>query len=108
MGIEVSSSTQNGVRILEADLPGACCGTLVFGVGSSNEPPTLFGITHLVEHLLLRLIEPITVEHSAVVEAASLTFYASGSPDEVSEFFGALVAAIPRLKEITDRDLKYE
>jgi hypothetical protein len=33
MVTSVSRSNVNGVRVYQADLPGVCCGTLVFGVG---------------------------------------------------------------------------
>ena len=81
MVTSVSRSNVNGVRVFQADLPGVCCGTLVFGVGKRDEPATLSGITHLMEHLLFRLMEPISIEHSAVVDDNSLTVYASGSAD---------------------------
>jgi len=108
MVTSVSRSNINGVRVYQADLPGVCCGTLVFGVGMRDEPATLSGITHLLEHLLLRLMEPISVEHSAVVSDNSLTVYASGSADEVGQFFSDFTRAIGRLGEVTEQDLKFE
>ena len=104
----VSCSYVDGVRVYQADLPGICCGTLVFGVGMRDEPVTLSGITHLMEHLLFRLLEPISIEHSAVVSDNSLTVYASGSPEEVGQFFSDFTRAVPRLGEVTERDLKFE
>jgi predicted Zn-dependent peptidase len=103
-----SRSNIGNIRVFEADLPGACCGTLVFGVGMRDESPTHSGITHLMEHLLLRLVEPITVEHGAVVDAHSLTVYASGSSDEVSQFFIDVTRAIARFGDITEQDLMFE
>jgi hypothetical protein len=108
MVTSVSRSNINGVRVYQADLPGVCCGTLVFGVGKRNEPATLSGITHLLEHLLLRLMEPISVEHSAVVSDNSLTVYASGSADEVRQFFSDFTRAVGRVGEVTEQDLKFE
>ncbi|MBK4349042.1 insulinase family protein [Lacisediminihabitans changchengi] len=108
MATSISRSYLNGVQIYQADLPGVCCGTLVFGVGKRNEPATLSGITHLLEHLLLRLIEPISIEHSAVVGDNSLTVYASGSANEVGQFFSDFTRAVGRLGEITEQDLKFE
>jgi predicted Zn-dependent peptidase len=106
--IDVTKADHNGIRVFQANLSGVCCGTLIFGVGSADELPALAGITHLLEHLLLRLLEPIAVELSAVVDAHSLKVFASGSPDEVGQFFSDFVASIPRLRELTDRDLKFE
>ena len=108
MVTSVSRSNVNGVRVFQADLPGVCCGTLVFGVGKRDEPATLSGITHLMEHLLFRLMEPISIEHSAVVDDNSLTVYASGSADEVGQFFSNFTRAIGRLGEVTEQDLKFE
>jgi hypothetical protein len=108
MVTSVSRSNADGVRIYQAVLPGVCCGTLAFGVGKRDEPATLSGITHLMEHLLFRLMEPISIEHSAVVSDNSLTVYASGSTDEVGQFFSDLTNAIGRLGEVTEQDLKFE
>ena len=108
MVTSVSRSNVDGVRVYQADLSGVCCGTLVFGVGKRDEPATLSGITHLMEHLLFRLMEPISIEHSAVVGDNSLTVYASGSADEVGQFFSDFTKAIARLGEVTEQDLKFE
>jgi hypothetical protein len=108
MVTSVSHSTANGVRVYQADLPGVCYGTLVFGVGMRDEPVTLSGITHLMEHLLLRLMEPISIEHDAVVDDNSLTVYASGPVDEVGQFLTDFTKAIGRLGEVTEQDLKFE
>ena len=108
MVTSVSRSNVNGVRVYQANVPGVCCGTLVFGVGMRDEPATLSGITHLLEHLLLRLMDPISVEHSAVVGDNSLTVYASGSADEVGQFFSDFTRAVGRLGEVTEQDLKFE
>jgi hypothetical protein len=108
MVTSVSRSKLNGVRVYQADLPGVCCGTLVFGVGRRDEPVTLSGITHLMEHLLLRLMEPISIEHSAVVSDNSLTVYASGSADEVGQFLSDFTKVVARLGDVTEQDLKFE
>lgn len=108
MVTSVSRSNHNGVRVLQADVSGVCCGTLVFGVGKRDEPATLSGITHLMEHLLFRLMEPISIEHSAVVSDNSLTVYASGSAQEVGQFFTDFTRAITRLGDVTEEDLKFE
>jgi hypothetical protein len=53
-------------------------------------------------------MEPISVEHSAVVDDNSLTVYASGSADEVGQFFSDFTRSIGRLGEVTEQDLKFE
>jgi hypothetical protein len=108
MVTSVSRSNLNGVRVYQADVSGVCCGTLVFGVGKRDEPATLSGITHLMEHLLFRLMEPISIEHSAVVSDNSLTVYASGSAHEVGQFFTDFTRAIARLGDVTEQELKFE
>lgn len=108
MVTSVSRSTVNGVRVFQADLPGVCYGTLIFGVGMRDELVTLSGITHLMEHLLLRLLEPISIEHGAVVDDNSLTVYASGPADKVGQFLTDFMMAIGRLGEVTEQDLKFE
>lgn len=108
MVTSVSRSKLNGVHVYQADLSGVCCGTLVFGVGKRDEPVMLSGITHLMEHLLLRLMEPISIEHSAVVSDNSLTVYASGPAQEVGQFFSDFTNAIARLGDVTEQDMKFE
>ena len=53
-------------------------------------------------------MEPISVEHSAVVDDNSLTVYASGPADEVGQFFNDFTRAIGRLGEVSEQDLKFE
>ena len=108
MGTDVQVLHHSGIRVFQADLEGVCTGTLTFGVGRSDEPVLLAGITHLMEHLLFRLISPIAIENNGHVDNDVLAVYASGSPEDVGQFFNRLVAAIPRLAELTERDLELE
>ena len=75
----VNTSSHNGITSFWLDREGLCTGTLIFGVGMRDEPPTLAGITHLVEHVLLRLVQPATVVHGGTVTTDSLQFYALAS-----------------------------
>ena len=108
MTAAVRVSDHNGIRVFQADLDGVCTGTLTFGVGRSDEPATLAGITHLMEHLLLRMIGPLTINSNAHVNTDVLVIYASGTPDEVVRFLNDVGAAIVRLRELTERDLRFE
>jgi hypothetical protein len=73
----VNMTSHRGISSYWLDREGLCTGTLIFGVGMRNEPPTLAGVTHLVEHLLLRMVQPVTVPHGGTVTTDSLQFYAS-------------------------------
>ena len=85
-----------------------CTGTLTFGIGTRDEPEPLAGITHLVEHLVLRLIEPVTIIHNGHAGDDSLEFYASGTADEVSGHLNAVAGAIHRLARVTEDELAFE
>ncbi|MFE4837577.1 hypothetical protein ACFRAU_23205 [Arthrobacter sp. NPDC056691] len=73
-----------------------------------DEPPALAGITHLVEHLLLRMVQPVTVLHGGTVTTDSLQFYASGRPEDVAGFLNAIAAAALTLEAVTEEDLTLE
>ena len=47
----------NNIPSYATDRTGLCTGTLIFGVGLRNDPATLAGITHLVEHVVLYMVE---------------------------------------------------
>jgi predicted Zn-dependent peptidase len=104
----VNMTSHKGISSYWLDREGLCTGTLIFGVGMRNEPPTLAGITHLVEHLLLRMVQPVTVPHGGTVNTDSLQFYASGRPDDVAGFLNAIAAAAAKLEAVTEENLTLE
>jgi predicted Zn-dependent peptidase len=104
----VNLTSHKGISSYWLDRAGLCTGTLIFGVGMRNEPPTLAGITHLVEHLLLRMEQPVTVPHGGMVNTDSLQFYASGRPEDVAGFLNAIAAAASTLESVTEEDLALE
>ncbi|MFF2318299.1 hypothetical protein ACFVTE_18780 [Arthrobacter sp. NPDC058097] len=101
-------TSHNGITSFWLDRDGLCTGTLIFGVGMRDEPPTLAGITHLIEHVLLRLVQPVTVVHGGTVTTDSLQFYALGKPDDVAGFLNAIAAAVSAFQELTDEVIAFE
>ncbi|CAN5215526.1 hypothetical protein BH09ACT10_BH09ACT10_17620 [soil metagenome] len=104
----VHTFEHQGIPTYWADLPGTCTGTLTFGVGTRDEPVTLAGITHLVEHVVLRTIEPITMRHNGSTDEDSLSFYASGDPDAVADFLNTVASAITRIDAVSSELLEIE
>lgn len=82
-----------------------CTGTLIFSVGTQDEPLELLGITHLVEHMILGALEHFPLPHGAAVDHESLQFHATGKPAEVAAYFEALAHTISNLARLTERDL---
>lgn len=104
----VNMASHNGITSYWLDGEGLCTGTLIFGVGMRDEPPTYAGITHLVEHVLLRKVQPVTVTHGGTVTTDSLQFYASGQPEGVAAFLNAIAAAASTFEAVADEDLARE
>lgn len=98
----------NGIPVFWADLPATITGTLMFGVGHRDEPLRLGGITHLVEHLVFRAVEPILLVHDGETDEDSLTFYASGTAAQVSGFLNDIAASIRNIAEMTDAQFALE
>ncbi|APX03971.1 hypothetical protein BWQ92_21600 [Arthrobacter sp. QXT-31] len=104
----MTTSSHNGIPTHSVDTGGVSTGTLVFGVGFRNEPVTLAGITHLVEHAILRMVQPVTMSHGGAVQMDSVEFYASGDPDDVAEYLNAIAAAVSGFSAVTEEDLALE
>lgn len=105
---EVHTTSHRGIPVRWADLPGPLTGTLIFGVGHRDEPAQLMGITHLIEHLAFRMIEPIHVQHDGVVSDESLMFYATGEPGDVAHFLNEICQALGTLGDMSEADLTLE
>lgn len=106
---KVNSSDHNGVPTYWLDGQGGMCiGTLIFRVGLRDEPVTLAGITHLVEHLILRQVEPVTIRNGGRVDTNTLEFHASGRPEAVADFFNRVAGAISDIADLTEEDLALE
>ncbi|MHA7283432.1 peptidase M16 family protein [Arthrobacter sp. TMS2-4] len=104
----VNRDVHRGISSYWLDEAGMCAGTLIFGVGFRNEPVGLAGVTHLVEHLVLRRVHPTTVRHGGVVDTNTTQFHAFGSPDGVADFLNRVADVITGFADLTDQDLALE
>src|SRR6478672_4181232 len=100
----VNTTVHNGVPSYWLDSVGLSTGTLVFGVGLRDEPATLAGITHLVEHAVLRMVQPVTTPHGGMVKTDAVEFYAAGDAEAVAGFLNAVAMAISTFSAITEED----
>ena len=82
-----------------------CTGTLIFSVGTQDEPLELLGITHLVEHMILGVLEHFPLPHGAVVDHESIQFHAAGHRADVAAYFEALAHTISNFAQLTKHDL---
>jgi len=105
---KVQTGIHNGIPTYSLDGEGPCLGTLHFGVGMRDEPAALAGITHLVEHLLLRSIRPMTVLHGAATDTDSVEFWARGEPADVGEFLNTIADAVLGFPGVSDEDIVLE
>jgi hypothetical protein len=87
-------AARGGIPVWWADAPGPFDAALHFRVGYADEPLPMAGITHLVEHLVMRAVGRREHPCNAMVDATECLFYADGEPDEVFEFFALVAAAI--------------
>jgi hypothetical protein len=69
---------------------------------------TLAGITHLVEHAVLRMVQPVTVWHGGTVTMDSVDFHATGDADAVAGYLNAIAAAIAGFSSLSEEDLALE
>ena len=104
----VITAPHNGISSYSLNRAGICTGTLVFGVGFRDEPAAMAGITHLVEHVLLRMVHPMPLYHGARVDVDSVEFHAIGESDVVGGFFNALADAIVSFASVSEQALVLE
>jgi hypothetical protein len=84
----------DGVPVFWADVPGPKTGSLMFHVGRAHEPAAMAGISHLVEHLALAPLTQRDHPHNGLVEGSRTIFYASGTDDELTDFFGRVTSSL--------------
>jgi hypothetical protein len=108
MTTTVIEGLHNGIASYSMTGEGICTGTLMFGVGFRNEPATLAGVTHLVEHLVLRMVHPMPMYHGGKVDVDSVEFHASGEAAEVAGYLNAIAAAIVGFSEVSEESLTLE
>lgn len=104
----VTPALHNGISSYSLNRAGTCTGTMVFGVGFRDEPAAMAGITHLVEHVLLRMVHPMPLHHGARVDVDSVEFHAIGESEVVGGFLNALAAAIASFASVSEKALALE
>ncbi|WP_120521955.1 insulinase family protein [Arthrobacter celericrescens] len=105
---KVQTGLHNGIPTYSLDAEGPCLGSLRFGVGLRDEPAVLAGITHLVEHLLLRATRPMTVLHGAMTDTDSVEFWARGEPADVADFLNVIADAVSGFSGVSEEDIVLE
>jgi len=107
-----SSSSTTGthvpVPVVRAIRPGAHGVELVLAVGQRDEPPQLAGVTHLAEHLLIRLAGPDSIFKDGTTGLSTVSFTASGSEAGCLDYLRRLTAAISDVDLLTDEQLALE
>ncbi len=98
-------AARGGIPIWWADAPGPFDAALHFRVGYADEPLPMAGITHLVEHLVMRAVGRREHPCNAMVDATECLFYADGEPEELFEFFALVAAAV---RDVPLADLERE
>lgn len=98
----------NGIPAYWIDGEGPCLGKLHFGVGMRDEPALQAGISHLIEHLLLRMVQATAVLHGGTTGTDSVEIWASGEASDVAEFLNAVAAAVSRFPEVSEEDIALE
>ena len=83
-----------------------CTGTLIFCVGTQDEPLEFLGITHLVEHMILGALEHFPLPHGAAVDHESVQFHATGKPADIAAYFQVLAHRISTFAQLTQQDLR--
>lgn len=76
----------DGVPVVSVEAPGELSAGLVLGVGWRDEPYLRRGVTHLLEHLVMREVHTRRAAVGASVDVLSTEFHVSGSPDVVVTF----------------------
>jgi predicted Zn-dependent peptidase len=107
--VAVEHTEVDGVPTLVAELAVDPTLTLLFGVGYSDATPATAGLTHLVEHLVMRRVGHVVVPNNAESGLRWTSFYAVGAPDQRVDFVRRVCEAICWVAdEITDADLDLE
>lgn len=105
---EYTRAVHHGIPVLTADIPVGFTGRLTLGVGKRDETARTAGISHLVEHLVMRQVTRLPVPHNATTGDDSVEFFASGAPDQVADFLNRVAAAIRGLSDVTAADVARE
>ncbi|WP_267422045.1 MULTISPECIES: insulinase family protein [unclassified Curtobacterium] len=97
------------VSVLHEPADGVVVARLAFGVGSCDEPVTVAGITHLVEHLAVRGALPIALPHNATTADHVTVFEVQATTtDQAMTALQRLADSIGGLLEVSDDDVTHE
>ncbi|WP_432512218.1 hypothetical protein [Kineococcus sp. SYSU DK001] len=94
---EIPATEVDGVPVLWAAGPEPLSAALVFRVGRADESFVDGGVTHLVEHLVMRGVGRVPIEANAHVSAHTTTFEATGSARHVVDFLARVCRQLERL-----------
>jgi len=86
-----------GVPVFQAEVPGRVRAMLMFRVGHVDEPLHMAGVTHLIEHLALSGLGEQPYEYNGSVDQTHTCFVASGTADQVADFFSRVTSALGAL-----------
>lgn len=103
-----SESLHRDIPVLSVPCRGPLTGSLHLGVGSRDESVTNLGVTHLLEHLLFRRMEPITVMHNGHTDQDSMSLWATGTPQEVVAFLNSAGEALRGIVDLTHAEVERE
>jgi predicted Zn-dependent peptidase len=104
----VVRSTLDGIPLYVVATEEATTATLMFGVGMRDESPRTAGLAHLVEHLVMRSVGRVRIEHNAQTGVDNAQFYASGPRDKVFEFITNVCTAIRNLADVDEDSVAAE
>lgn len=104
----VHHDTVDGVPVVWADLPVETSVSIVFAVGHEDLSPATSGIHHLIEHLVMRRVGTVLVEHNAESALSRTEFWARGPEDQLVEFVAKVCAAVTSFAEVTDDEIELE
>lgn len=104
----VRKRSHKGIPPYSVDRGGIFTESLIFGVGFRDEPVTLAGMTHLVEHVVLRMVQPVTLWHGGAVQMDSVEFYACGDADAVAGYLNAIAGAVSGFSAVSEEELALE
>ena len=88
--------------------PGAHQAELSFAVGHADEPAHLAGVTHLAEHLLLRLAGLSAALTNGSTELRTVMFSVQGDVASCVSHLDRLAGAVRDVERLTDEDVRLE
>ncbi|WP_020670692.1 M16 family metallopeptidase [Amycolatopsis nigrescens] len=94
---EVNRTEVDGVPVFWNHRPGRLKASLIFGVGQAGEGFLDYGITHLVEHLVMRAVSTERYENNAATGVLNTSFEVASNPGTVIDHLARLCAALTDL-----------